>query len=116
MNLDPANSFTRADLFGGTGAVRIWNLLPAAPAPPFTAALWCALAPGGDVGRHLQQAFPEIVLCVAGVGEAGVDDTVHPLSPGAMVYLPLGSILSLRNDSDEIPLQYVIIKAAASSA
>ena len=116
MTLDPAHSITRADLFGGSGAVRIWNLMSATPAPPFTAALWCALAPGGDVGRHLQHEFPEIVLCVGGIGQATVDDVVHPLRPGAMVYLPLGSILSLRNESDDTALQYVIIKAQVSQA
>jgi glyoxylate utilization-related uncharacterized protein len=55
--------------------------------------------------------FPEIVLCVGGTGHAVVDDTAHSLEKGALVYLPLGSALSLHNDSDCLPLEYVILKA-----
>jgi len=111
MKLDPANAFTRTDLFGGAGAVEIWNIMPQTGAPPFTAALWCRLEPGGDVGQHVQQAFPEVVIGVKGFGQAIVDDHAHPLTSGAMVYLPLGARLSLRNLSQDDPLEYLIIKA-----
>lgn len=104
----------RENLFGGKGAVQIWNCLSSQPTDPFKAALWCALEPGGFVGRHRQVEFPEIVLCVGGTGRAVVDDIPHSLEKGVLVYLPLGSTLSLHNESDKLPLEYVILKAQAS--
>ncbi len=112
--LSADKSTVREDLFGGKGAVQIWNCLSSQPTGPFKAALWCALAPGGFVGRHRQVEFPEIVLCVGGTGRAIVDDTTHSLEKGVLVYLPLGSALSLHNDSDSLPLDYVILKAQSS--
>ena len=100
----------RKDLFGGTGTVKVWNLLRRA-APPFTAALACELDPGGRVGRHRQQHFPEIVIGIEGLGEAVVGKQQHALRPGDVVYLPLGETLELINHSDSEPLQYLIIKA-----
>jgi len=112
MGLDRDDKDTRANLFGGTGAVQIWNCLPSTPSAPFTAALWCELEPGGHVGRHRQTTYAEVVLCVAGQGRAIISDHTHLLTRGTLVHLPLGSTLSLHNDSEEAPLEYVIIKAA----
>lgn len=103
-------AFARSDLFGGTGTVHIWDLLAGRPAPPFSAALWCELEPGGIVGAHQQQRDPEIVICLAGTGRALVNDRPQDLAPGALVHLPLGSVLRLENSGDE-PLRYLIIKA-----
>lgn len=100
----------RENLFGGSGEVRVWNLLGHA-AEPFTAVLACELAPGGSVGRHVQQEFPEIVVGLEGDGEAFVNQTPHSLEPGNVVHLPLGSVLALRNRSTDAPLRYLIIKA-----
>jgi quercetin dioxygenase-like cupin family protein len=105
----------RPALFGGTGDVRVWNLLAdhdAAP-HPFTAVLSCELDPGGHVGRHVQQHFPEIVVGLSGEGEAFVDGEPAPLGEGDVVHLPLGSTLELRNRSSTAPLAYLIIKARA---
>lgn len=102
----------RSDLFGGAGTVRIWSLL-AAGAEPFTAVLSCELAANGHVGRHRQEEFPELVICVDGGGEATVGSVTTPLSPGVTVYLPLGEALELRNHSATAPLRYLIIKARA---
>lgn len=100
----------RRDLFGGVGEVRVWSLLRAA-APPFTAVLRCELDPGGRVGRHKQQEFPEIVVGLGGAGEATIGGVRHPLQPGDVVYLPLGEVMELRNLSDEVAFEYMIIKA-----
>jgi len=91
--------------------VRVWNLLQQNGAGPFTAVLSCALAPGGSVGRHVQEHFPELVIGVEGDGQASVDGHVARLSPGDVVYLPLGSILAIENRSNDAPLRYLIIKA-----
>lgn len=104
----------REALFGGEGAVKVWNLLGRQRAAPFTAVLSCELDPNGSVGEHVQQADPEIVLGVEGEGEAAVNGEWHPLRPGDVVFLPLGSTLQIRNRAD-VPLRYLIIKAAARS-
>ncbi len=100
----------RSDLFGGKGEVRVWGLLEGL-AEPFTALLSCELAPGGNVGRHLQTEFPELVIGLEGKGEATVDDNLRALGPGDAVYLPLGSVLSIVNRSELEPLRYLIVKA-----
>lgn len=101
----------RERLFGGSGAVRVWNLLTSAAAP-FTAVLGCELDAGGSVGRHRQDAYPEIVIGLEGDGEAEVDGVSFPLGPGDLVHLPLGAVLALRNCSDTAVLRYLIVKAA----
>ncbi|NVB37382.1 cupin domain-containing protein [Pseudenhygromyxa sp. WMMC2535] len=100
----------RSELFGGQGTVKVWNLMRQA-APPFTAVLACELEPGGRVGRHRQEHYPEIVIGISGLGEAIVGKQQHGLRPGDMVYLPQGEILELINHRDDEPLQYLIIKA-----
>ena len=108
LTLDTAPD-ARADLFGGKGSVKVWNLMQRV-SDPFTAVLWCELEPGGNVGAHRQEEFAEIVIGVQGAGEATVDGKASRLCAGDMVYLPLGSVLSLRSTGDQ-PLRYLIIKA-----
>ena len=103
----------REALFGGVGAVRVWELLPDQATDPFSAALACELDPAGSVGGHVQTTDVEIVVCIEGSGTATVDGLAHELCPGAVVYLPLGGRLALRNDARDAPLRYLIIKATA---
>jgi len=77
----------------------------------FAAVLACALDPGGRVGRHVQQACPELVIGLAGRGTATVAGRELPLIAGSVVELPLGDHLAIRNDSDEDALHYLIVKA-----
>jgi quercetin dioxygenase-like cupin family protein len=102
----------RENLFGGVGTVKVWDLLRRA-APPFTAVLACELDPGGRIGRHLQNEFPEIVVGIEGLGEAIVGKQQFGLRPGDVVYLPLGQTLEIINHSETERLQYLIIKARA---
>jgi quercetin dioxygenase-like cupin family protein len=113
MTARKGNPDVRPALFGGTGDVRVWNLLADRKHTPhpFTAVLSCELDPGGHVGRHVQQQYPEIVVGLSGDGEAWVDGAATPLGAGDVVYLPLGSTLELRNRSNAAPLAYLIIKA-----
>ena len=97
-------------LFDGEGTVQIWDLLGRTSASPFSAALWCELEAGASVGQHRQQAHPELVICLAGRGLATVDGLQYPLEPGRCVFLPFGSLLSLRAEPDG-PMSYLIIKA-----
>lgn len=115
MRIEKGNPSVQNDLFGGRGEVRVWTLLHQA-AGPFTVVLSCALSPGGSVGRHVQEHFPELVIGVEGEGEASVDDQATRLSPGDVVYLPLGSILTIENRSNDAPLRYLIVKAVDASA
>ncbi|MFK8000850.1 MAG: cupin domain-containing protein [Polyangiales bacterium] len=98
-------------LFGGTGTVALWDLLGRVSAPPFSAALSCELEAGGSVGKHVQQRDPEIIIGLGGDGEAEVDDALHPLVAGSLVYLAHGQTLSIHNRSKDEPLRYLIIKA-----
>lgn len=100
----------RENLFGGQGVVHVWNLLAQA-APPFSAALFCQLSPGGSVGKHAQQRDPELVMCMDGEGTARVDGVAHKLAPLSVVHVPFGASLELQNGSATEPLLYVIIKA-----
>lgn len=108
--LDKRHADRRENLFGGEGAVHVWDLLPG-PLHPFSAVLGCELDPGGSVGRHSQQRDPEIVVCISGEGVATVGAREHELRTGSAVGLPFGETLALRNTSDTEPLRYLIIKA-----
>src|SRR5277367_5247246 len=105
----------REALFGGTGEVLVWDLLGAAELPPFTAVLACELAPGGRVGVHRQELYPEIVVVTGGEGSAELDGARTPIAVGTLLALPLGSTLSLTNASSDEPLRYLIVKAEAGA-
>ena len=106
----------REALFGGVGEVLVWDLLGAAQIPPFTAALACELAPGGRVGTHLQEHYPEIVVVTEGEGTAELDGAACPIGVGSLIALPLGSTLAIANGSADRPLRYLIVKAAGPAA
>lgn len=115
MAIDDRKPARRDALFGGKGAVYVWDLLGSAGAAPFTAVLYCELEPGGSVGRHRQEEYPELVIGLDGDGEASVDGAPRPLAPGDVVHLPLGAILAITNKSSAEPLRYLIVKAASST-
>ena len=101
----------RNALFGGQGAVRVWSLVGRAPLLPFRAVLACELDPGGSVGAHVQQEYPEIVVFVDGEGIARVGGAPANVGAGSVVELALGQTLAIENASAEAPLRYLIIKA-----
>ena len=105
------SSIVQIDLFGGRGQVRFRDLLRGSTAEPFTAVLACELEPGGSVGPHVQEHFPEIVVCTAGEGRAWVDDQPISFTTDSVVWLPLGSTLRLENLADNQVLRYLIVKA-----
>ena len=111
-----SNYFERKDLFGGTGTVKIWNLsstMKQQEISPFRASLWCSLQGHGFVGPHKQQEFPEMIICLSGKGMVQVQQKTHEFFPGIQIYLPLGSVLSIKNSMEE-ELEYLIIKAEHS--
>ncbi len=91
--------------------MRVWDLAPGV-VPPFSAVLACELEPAGRVGEHVQQHDPEIVLGIRGVGTALVNGQPHALVEGAVISLPFGSSLAIRNEDENAPLRYLIIKAS----
>lgn len=111
LDLAPEHGDRREALFGGAGAVRVWELLPDEPTEPFAAALACELDVGGSVGAHVQQREAEIVVCIEGRGTVVVSGVARAFTPGVTAWVPLGAALSLRNEGDA-PLRYLIIKAA----
>ena len=76
--------------------------------------LACELAPGGKVGTHRQEHYPEIVVVTEGEGTAELDGVASPIGIGSAIALPLGSTLALANGSSEQPLRYLIVKARAA--
>jgi quercetin dioxygenase-like cupin family protein len=107
--LDRARATVRHELFGGTGAVRVWDL--GAAKPPFTAVLFCELEPGARVGEHVQQADHEVVVVVSGEAVLYVDGVAKGCLEGDAVAVPLGSKLAIDNASLETPVRYLIVKA-----
>jgi mannose-6-phosphate isomerase-like protein (cupin superfamily) len=107
----PAPVYVKRNLFGGKGDVLIWDLLGAARLAPFKAVLACELAPGGTVGVHLQEAFPELVIVTGGTGTMSVNGVERGVAPGSLVLLPLGATLAISNSDPVEPLNYLIIKA-----
>lgn len=101
----------RERLFGGSGAVLVWNLCDGSPQPPFAAILACELEGGGSVGTHVQHEFPEVVIVMEGQGVARVAGAPVSLQPGVVVQIPLGHTLALENESSRQPLRYLIVKA-----
>jgi quercetin dioxygenase-like cupin family protein len=101
----------REALFGGHGRVRVWALL-ASPALPFTAVLACELEPHGSVGAHVQQQYPELVICLSGRGHVAVNGVDADFSAGKVVELPHGQTLAIDNGASEEPLRYLIIKSS----
>jgi quercetin dioxygenase-like cupin family protein len=101
----------RERLFGGNGAVLVWNLCDPKPALPFGAILACELERGGSVGLHLQQEFAEMLIVVEGEGVARVGEVPAALHAGVVVQIPLGQTLALENASPERPLRYLLVKA-----
>ena len=101
----------RERLFGGSGAVLVWNLSDAEPGPPFGAFLSCELEGGSSVGAHLQEEFAEVLIVIEGEGVARVEGSPVPIHAGVVVQVPLGRTLALENASLERPLRYLIIKA-----
>jgi mannose-6-phosphate isomerase-like protein (cupin superfamily) len=101
----------RERLFGGTGAVLVWNLGAAGLQPPFGAVLACELSEGGSVGTHVQQELAEVLIVLDGEGTARVEGSPLPIQAGTVVQLPLGQTLALENASSDRPLRYLIVKA-----
>lgn len=108
--------FVQRDLFGGQGEVRIWDLFGTTHLPPFESILACELDPGGSVGAHQQATADEVLVVIEGQGTAGVDGEVRHLEAGSLVALPLGSLMTLQNLSDEGALRYLIIKAQRATS
>jgi mannose-6-phosphate isomerase-like protein (cupin superfamily) len=101
----------RERLFGGSGAVLVWNLCDSGPQPPFGAILACELEGAGSVGTHLQQEFAEVLIVLEGEGVARVGGSPVSIEPGVVLELPLGQTLALENALPERPLRYLIVKA-----
>jgi mannose-6-phosphate isomerase-like protein (cupin superfamily) len=101
----------RERLFGGRGAVLVWNLCEAGVRSPFGAVLACELEAGASVGPHRQEDLAEVVIVLEGDGVAHVGGGAVHLRPGAVVDVPLGTTLALLNGSPERPLRYLIVKA-----
>jgi uncharacterized cupin superfamily protein len=100
-------------LFGGRGAVLVWNLGEGGVRPPFGAILACELEAGASVGAHVQEEYAEVVIVLEGEGQARVGGAEETLGPGHVVEVALGQTLAIENRSNERALRYLIVKAVS---
>ncbi len=107
--LDPSRCDVRTNLFGGEGAVRVWDL--GGQVGAISAVLFCELEALGRVGKHVQQRDDEVVVVVEGEGVVYVDGAAHACVKGSAVPLAFGQTLEIDNASGEQVLRYLIIKA-----
>lgn len=111
MDFANIKPFEHLNLFGGTGRVRVWDLLKTQSSPPFTAVLRCELEPAASVGRHKQADFAEIVVCLSGDGAIEINGTSQPFQAGSVAHLARGAILAIQNEAQDVVLVYLIVKA-----
>lgn len=97
------------ELFGGKGEVKVWNLLAQRQLGGFKACLWCELEAGGVVGKHYQELYDELIICVSGEGTATINDECFALESGIPVFIKKGQTLDLKAGSNQ-ELIYLIIK------
>lgn len=116
LDLKPVADDVRTELFGGSGAVSVWNLLGRQPAAPFTAVLACELSPGGEVGRHVQQRDAELLIGLEGTGVVTLAGVAKEFGPGVVVHVRFGASLAIRNTDDTAVLRYLIVKATPPAA
>lgn len=107
------NPLRREALFGGVGELLIWDLLGETPLPPFDAVFACELAAGGWIGTFQQESHTEIIVVTDGQGTAILNSEAIGIGVGSLIRLDLGSTLSISNESNQNPLRYLVIKAAA---
>ncbi len=100
---------THQALFQGKGTVYVWDCSPKKETMVFPVVLWCVLTPDGQVGKHKQVEYHEVLTCIAGNAELRINDSIHPFAKGTSITLVCGEVLSIHNHSEE-PLVYLITK------
>ena len=99
----------KEELFGGKGEVKVWNLLAQRLMGGFKACLWCELEAGGAVGKHYQESYDELIICISGAGTATINGECFAFESGIPVFLKMGQTLELRAGSKQA-LVYLIVK------
>ena len=102
------------ELFGGKGEVKVWNLFARRQLGGFKACLWCELKAGGAVGKHYQESYDELIICISGAGTATVNGECFAFESGIPVFLKRGQTLELKAGSKQA-LIYLIIKVEPQS-
>lgn len=72
------------------------------------------LPPGAAVTRHLHRETEEVYYVLAGDGEMTVGDETAPVGPGDAIYIPIGTVHTLRNVGAE-PMRIVLVCGPAFS-
>jgi quercetin dioxygenase-like cupin family protein len=106
----------REAVFGGAGELLIWNLIEGTPHAPFASAAACQLAPGGHVGEFKEERNPELIIVLEGKGTATVNGASKALKEGDCLQIEVGATLSLKNDSADGPLRYLVVKGTPAGA
>ncbi len=60
-----------------------------------------SIPPGGEVGMETHHDVDQILIFVAGKGEASLNGVVSPIEPGSLFSVPLGTEHNFVNTGDE---------------
>jgi mannose-6-phosphate isomerase-like protein (cupin superfamily) len=71
------------------------------------------LKPGNDCGQHTTGINEEMLVFLAGKGQAFIGDKTFPVGKGKITYIPPQTIHNIKNNSNE-PLIYIFCVASAS--
>ena len=66
--------------------------------------------------RGVHRDADEVLYVVRGRGKAIIGDRTIPIEPGSMMFVPQDAPHGLSNDSDEQPLEYVVVHSPQASA
>lgn len=72
------------------------------------------LPPGAAVTRHFHETTEEVYYVLEGDGEMTVGDETSPVGPGDAIYIPVGSVHTLRNVGPT-PMRIVLVCGPAFS-
>lgn len=116
LRLTTEAGVVQTGIFGGSGAISVWNLPGRQPAASFTAGIACELGSGGEVGHHAQQRDAELLIGLDGMGVVTVAGMATGFGPGAVVHVRRGTSIAVRNADDAVPLRHLIVKATPPAA
>ena len=71
------------------------------------------LKPGAECGQHTTGVNEEMLVFLAGKGQAFIGDKTFPVGKGKITYIPPQTIHNIKNNSDE-PLIYIFCVAPAT--
>ena len=60
-----------------------------------------SIPPGGEIGEEIHRGVDQVLVFVAGVGEAILEGERSPIEPGRLAFVPAGTKHNFVNSGDE---------------